>query len=87
MKQTYVWPGLDSDVKQFVASRDFCQKNKTSSAKPTGLLQPLTIPEFRWQSVSVDFITQLPETAAGHAAIVEFMDRLSGNTVVVGGVS
>ena len=35
-----------------------------------GLLQPLAIPELRWQSVSVDFITQLPETAAGHTAIV-----------------
>jgi len=77
VKQTYVWPGLDSDVKQFVASCDFCQKNKTSSAKPAGLLQPLAIPEFRWQSVSVDFITQLPETAAGHTAIVVFVDRLS----------
>jgi hypothetical protein len=77
VKQTYVWPGLDNDVKQFVASCDFCQKNKTSNANPAGLLQPLAIPEFRWQSVSVDFVPQLPETAAGHTAVVVFVDRLS----------
>ena len=53
---------------------DFCQKNKTSNQKPAGLLQPLAIPEFRWASVSVGFITQLPETAAGHSAIVVFVD-------------
>ena len=77
MQQTYWWPGLDSDVRQFVSTCDFCQKNKTSNQKPAGLLQPLAIPEFRWASVSVDFITQLPETAAGHSAMVVFMDRLS----------
>ena len=77
VQQTYWWPGLDGDVRQFVSTCDFCQKNKTSNQKPAGLLQPLTIPEFRWASVSVDFITQLPETAAGHSAIVVFVDRLS----------
>lgn len=77
VKQTYWWPGLDSDVKQFVSICDFCQRNKISNQKPAGLLQPLAIPEFRWSSVSVDFITQLPETSAGHTAIVVFVDRLS----------
>ena len=55
VKRTYVWPGLDSDVKKFVALCDFCQTNKTPGAKPAGLLQLLTILEFRWQSVSMDF--------------------------------
>ena len=45
---------------------EFCQKNKTSNQKSAGLLQLLTIPVFRCSSVSVGFITQLPETAAGH---------------------
>ncbi len=45
--------------------------------KPAGLLQPLPVPEFRWQWVRVDFITDLPETKAGHTAIVVFVDRLS----------
>jgi len=67
----------DIDVKQFVATCDFWQSNKTFDEKAAVLLQPLAVPEFRWQSVSVDFITQLPETAAGHAAVVVFVGRLS----------
>ena len=47
VKQTYWWPRLDSDVRQFVSTCDFCQRNKTSNQKPAGLLQPLTIHEFR----------------------------------------
>lgn len=75
--QTYRWPTIDSDVRQFVSTCDFCQRNKSTNEKPAGLLQPLPIPEFRWQSVSMDFITELPKTKAGHTAILVFVDRLS----------
>ena len=61
----------------FVSTCDQCQRNKASHEKPAGLLQPLPVPEFRWQWVTVDFITDLPETKAGHTAIVVFVDRLS----------
>ena len=56
---------------------DHCQRNKASNEKPAGLLQTLPVPEFRWQWVTVDFITDLPETKAGHTAIVVFVDQLS----------
>ena len=75
--QTYWWPMLDRDVSHFVATCDFCQRNKSINEKPAGLLQPLPIPEFCWQSVSMDFITELPKTKAGHTAILVFVDRLS----------
>ena len=75
--QTYWWPGLERDVRQYVSTCDHCQRNKASNEKPAGLLQPLPVPEFRWQWVTVDFIMDLPETKAGHTAIVVFVDRLS----------
>ena len=77
LRQTFWWPTLYRDVEQFVATCDFCQRNKASNRKPAGLLQPLPIPEFRWESVSMDLITDLPRTKAGHTAIVVFVDRLS----------
>ena len=70
-------PGLESDVKKFVATSNLWQTNNNFDKKPVGVLQPLAIPEFRWQSASVYFMTQLPETAAGHTVIVVFMERLS----------
>ena len=64
-------------MRQYVSSCDFCQRNKLSNDRPAGLLQPLPVPEFRWQWVTVDFIQDLLETKAGHTAIVVFVDRLS----------
>ena len=49
---------------------------QVSTVKPACLLQPLPVPEFRWQWVTVDFI--LPETKAGHTAIVMLVDLLRG---------
>ena len=75
--QTCWWLMLDRDVSHFVSTCNFCQKNKSTHEKPAGLLQPLPIPEFCWQSVSIIFITELPNTKAGHTAILVFVDRLS----------
>ena len=60
--QTYWWPDLERDVRQYVSTCLHCQRNKASNEKPAGLLQPLPVPEFRWQWVTADFITDLPET-------------------------
>lgn len=40
----YWWPGVQSDVNDYVSDCDICQKNKAPSDKPYGLLQPLPIP-------------------------------------------
>ena len=50
---------------------------KASNTKPSGLLQPLAIPGSRWQSVSMDFVVNLPKTKAGHTAILVSVGRLS----------
>ena len=68
---------MTADVNEFVIICDSCQRNKVTSMKPGGLLQPLPVPEFRWERVSVDLITKLPPTERGHTAIVVFVDALS----------
>jgi hypothetical protein len=54
-----------------------CQANKTQTRKLAGLLKPMPIPEYPWQSVSMDLITHLSCTARGHTAIIVFVDRLT----------
>ena len=49
---------------------DHCRHNKASNEKSAGLLQALSVPDFEWQWVTVDFITDLPEAKAGHKAMV-----------------
>ncbi|XP_028799331.1 uncharacterized protein LOC114754688 [Neltuma alba] len=45
--------------------------------KPAGELQPLDIPEWKWDSVSMDFIVGLPMTAGKHDAMWVIVDRLT----------
>src|SRR3954464_3607715 len=76
--RNFYWRGMDSNIRAYVSSCDLCQRNKTSRQTPAGLLQPLPIPEYNWQQISMDFIVQLPETTRTKKdAIVVFVDRLS----------
>ncbi|GJP80461.1 hypothetical protein CLOP_g10671, partial [Closterium sp. NIES-67] len=77
LSDVYWWPGLGTEVQQFVSRCDACARNKPDTKKPGGLLQPLEIPDEPWESVSLDFITDLPKTRDGHTAILVFVDRLT----------
>jgi hypothetical protein len=50
------------DVAKFVSTRVTSQRNKARCHKPYGLLQPLSIPEKPWPTVTFDFIDKLPKT-------------------------
>jgi hypothetical protein len=77
VRKNFWWPGMANDVRKFVASCDSCQRVKPHNRSPVGLLQPLPVPGDTWDSVSMDLIVSLPQTAAGYTAIAVFVDRLS----------
>lgn len=77
VKNLFWWVGQKEDVLKYVKDCEMCQRNRSSNKKPSGLLQPLKIPEIRRESVSMDFMTQMPRTMAGYDAVVVFVDRLS----------
>jgi len=77
IKQMFWWPTLASDVAKYVKSCPQCQRNKNNQRLPAGLLQPLPIPEEAWQSISMDMVTDLPETPQGYDSITVFVDRLT----------
>ncbi|CAI7901147.1 unnamed protein product, partial [Closterium sp. NIES-54] len=75
--KVYYWPHMANDVHKFVTSCDTCQRMKSSKQKKAGLLQPLPVPEQPWQVVSLDFITGLPPTNAGHDTILVVINKFS----------
>ena len=77
VKQVFHWPGVDKDVEAYVRQCDSCLRVKAPRRKAQGELHPLQLPERRWESVSVDLITDLPRTARGHDTVVVVVDRLS----------
>jgi hypothetical protein len=57
VKSHYFWPKLKKEIAEYIARCMECQKVKAEHRKPAGLLQPLPIPEWKWDVVTMDLIT------------------------------
>ena len=77
LKEKYCWYGLKRDVAEYVAICDTCQRVKTKHQRPASLLQPMKIPEWKWEEVGMDFIVGLPHTQQGYDSIWVIVDRLT----------
>ena len=77
LQENYWWNGMKRDIAEFVAKCLVCQQVKIEHQRPTGLLQPLPIPEWKWEHITMDFVTGLPRTPKGHDAIWVIVDRLT----------
>jgi hypothetical protein len=77
LKLKYWWYGLKRDVAAQVAMCDVCQRVKAEHQRPTGLLHPLKIPEWKWEGIGMDFITGLPRTSKGYDSIWVIVDGLT----------
>jgi hypothetical protein len=71
---------MKRETAHYVSECDTCQKVKADYMKPGGLLQPLSIPEWKWDDISMDFIVGLPMTARKFDSIWVIVDRLSKST-------
>ena len=76
VRRRFFWPGMRRDTRTYVQSCVSCGRNKPRRHRPYGRLQPLPIPSRPWESVSIDFIEQLPDSD-GYSAILVIVDRLS----------
>ena len=71
------WPRLKRDITELVSKCLVCQKLKIKHQKPSVMLQPLEIPKWKCESVSMDFMMGLPKMQAGFDAIWVIIDRLT----------
>ncbi|XP_013630991.1 PREDICTED: uncharacterized protein LOC106336642, partial [Brassica oleracea var. oleracea] len=78
IRRYYHWPGMKKSMAPWVALGQTCQQVKVEHQIPGGLLQSLPVPQWKWDSISMDFITGLPP-ARGHSnnAIWVIVDRLT----------
>lgn len=77
------WKNKSKDVELYCQGCLTCQTRKDGRVKPLGVPQPLQLPQRRWGSISLDFITHLPETNMGHNAIITFVDRATKRVHIV----
>lgn len=76
VRQWFYWQGLRKHVEQYVLTCECCVRSKSSTRAHQGLLQPLPIPDYCWQHVTMDFVTGLPPSN-GYNAVLVVVDRLS----------
>ena len=68
---------LKADIVLFIAKCQEFQLVKAEHQHPLGLLQPLPIPEWKWEVISIDFITGLPKSKKQNDYIFVVVDELS----------
>jgi hypothetical protein len=74
IKHHYYWQGMKSDIKNYVERCLKCQVSKIEQVKNPGLLQPLGVPNLKFESISMDFIVGLPKTQARFDSILVVVD-------------
>ena len=77
LRKLFWWPGMKRQISKFVYACLTCQKSKIEHQKPFGLLQPMFIPEWKWDSIAMDFVGGLPKTKRGNEVIWVVVDRLT----------
>eukprot|EP00253_Pinus_taeda_P007149 PITA_07149 len=77
LKKEYYWTRMKKQVVEYLAWCLECQQIKVEHQHPAGLLQPLPIPEWKWETISMDFITGFPRTKKGNDSIMVVVDKLS----------
>ncbi|KAJ9545764.1 hypothetical protein OSB04_025471 [Centaurea solstitialis] len=77
LRTGYRWPGMKRDVARYVESCLTCLKVKAEHQKPHGKMQPLEIPEWKWENITMDLITKLPKTPRKFDVIWVIVDWLT----------
>ena len=67
---------MKKDIADYVSRCLTCQQVKAEHQMPAGLLQPLPIPEWKWEHVTMDFVVGLPVTPKGYNGVWVIVDRL-----------
>ncbi|GKB66721.1 putative reverse transcriptase domain-containing protein [Tanacetum coccineum] len=76
-KQLYWWPNMKADISTYVSKCLTCLRVKSEHQKPSGLLVQPTIPQCKWENITMDFVTKLSRTQSGNDTIWVIVDRLT----------
>ena len=77
LKMSFWWSEMKRDISEFVTKCLVCQRVKAEHQVPSGLLQSIRIPEWKWDRITMDFVVGLPLTGRKHDSVWVVVDRLT----------
>ncbi|GJY82442.1 putative reverse transcriptase domain-containing protein [Tanacetum coccineum] len=83
MKKLYWWPNMKADIATYVSKCLTCAKVKAEHQRPSGLLVQPKIPEWKWDNITMDFVTKLPKSSQGYDTIWVIVDRLTKSAIFI----
>ncbi|GJU30037.1 putative reverse transcriptase domain-containing protein [Tanacetum coccineum] len=83
MKKLYWWPNMKADIATYVSKCLTCVKVKAEHQRPSGLLVQPKIPEWKWDNITMYFVTKLPKTSQGYNTIWVIVDRLTKSAIFI----
>ncbi|GJV54838.1 putative reverse transcriptase domain-containing protein [Tanacetum coccineum] len=83
MKKLYWWPNMKADIATYVSKCLTCAKVKAKHQRPSGLLIQPDIPQWKWDNITMDFVTKLPKSSQGYDTIWVIVDRLTKSAIFV----
>nr|GEV65711.1 hypothetical protein [Tanacetum cinerariifolium] len=78
LKKLYWWPNMKAEIATYVSKCLTCAKVKIEYQKPSGLLVQPEIPQWKWENITMDFVTKLPKMAAGQDTIWKSLNKALG---------
>jgi len=82
VSQRFYWPSLSEDTQQFTRNCDLCRSSMIWREQRQGLLKLLPIPDCKWQEISMDFVTELPDSD-GCTNLLVITDHLGKGIILV----
>nr|GEV87952.1 putative reverse transcriptase domain-containing protein [Tanacetum cinerariifolium] len=83
MKKLYWWPNIKADIATYISKCLTCAKVKAEHQRPLGLLVQPKIPKWKWDNITIDFVTKLPKSPQGYDTIWVIVDRLTKSAIFI----
>ena len=77
LRHQYYWSGMKKHVGDFIRRCLTCQQVKAEHQRPAGILQPLEIAKWKWENITMDFVTHFPWTSQAHDTVWVIVDQLT----------
>ncbi|GJS33183.1 putative reverse transcriptase domain-containing protein [Tanacetum coccineum] len=83
VKKLYWWPNMKADIATYVSKCLTCAKVKAEHQRQSGLLVQPEIPQWKWDNITMDFVTKLPKSSQGYDTLGESVDRLTKSAIFI----